>query len=73
MQIGFSYQMHLDGHWQKVRLTHVSPARTFFVFTVGKGHHRAISMTYRMLARLCEIDRAVKSAPLEEALMKGEA
>ena len=25
VQIGFAYQMHLDGEWQKVRLSHVSP------------------------------------------------
>ena len=57
VQIGFSYQMHLDGEWQKVRLAHVSPGRTFFVFTRGQRHQRTISLTHRMLVRLCEAGR----------------
>ena len=57
VQIGFAYQMHLDGAWQKVRLNHVSPGRSFFVFTQGARHKKTISMTYRMLARLCETGR----------------
>ena len=57
VQIGFAYQMHLEGQWQKVRLNHVSPGRTFFVFTHGARHKKTISMTYRMLARLCESNR----------------
>ena len=57
VQIGFAYQMHLDGAWQKVRLNHVSPGRSFFVFTHGARHKKTISMTYRMLARLCETGR----------------
>jgi hypothetical protein len=40
VQIGFSYQMHLDGEWQKVRLSHVSPARSFFIFTHGRATRR---------------------------------
>ena len=36
VQIGFAYQMHIDGDWQKVRLVHVSPGRSFFVFNRGK-------------------------------------
>ncbi|HNU12085.1 MAG TPA: DUF1631 family protein [Rubrivivax sp.] len=68
VQIGFSYQMHLEGQWQKVRLAHVSPGRSFFVFTHGKRHQRTISLTQRMLARLCESDRfrAFESAQLLE-------
>ena len=57
VQIGFAYQMHLDDKWQKVRLNHVSPGRSFFVFTHGGRHKKTISMTYRMLLRLCETGR----------------
>jgi hypothetical protein len=57
VQIGFAYQMHLDDKWQKVRLNHVSPGRTFFVFTRGARHKQTISMTHRMLVRLCETGR----------------
>jgi len=57
VQIGFAYQMHIDGDWHKVRLGHVSAGRTFFVFTRGQKHKRTISMTYRMLARMCETNR----------------
>lgn len=68
VQIGFAYQMHLDGAWQKVRLNHVSPGRTFFVFTSGQRHKRTISLTHRMLARLCDSGRlrAFESAYLLE-------
>jgi Protein of unknown function (DUF1631) len=57
VQIGFSYRMHFEGTWHKVRLSHISPGRTFFVFTRGKDHQHAISMTARMLYRLCETGR----------------
>ena len=57
VQIGFAYQMHLDDTWQKVRLNHVSPGRSFFVFTHGGRHKKTISMTHRMLLRLCETGR----------------
>jgi hypothetical protein len=57
VQIGFAYQMHIDGDWHKVRLAHVSAGRTFFVFTRGQKHKRTISMTYRMLLRMCETNR----------------
>lgn len=68
VQIGFSYQMHLEGAWQKVRLAHVSPGRTFFVFTRGQRHQQTISLTHRMLVRLCESGRmrAFESAELLE-------
>jgi hypothetical protein len=68
VQIGFAYQMHLEGEWQKVRLNHVSPGRTFFVFTRGKRHKHTISLTHRMLVRLCESKRlrAYESAYLLE-------
>ena len=57
VQIGFAYQMHLESGWNKVRLTHVSPGRSFFVFSHGSKQRRTISMTYRMLSRLCETGR----------------
>ncbi len=68
VQIGFAYQMHLQGQWQKVRLVHVSPARTFFVFRHGSKQRQAISLTHRMLTRLCETERmrAFESAYLIE-------
>jgi Protein of unknown function (DUF1631) len=57
VQIGFSYRMHFEDQWHKVRLSHISPGRTFFVFTRGAKHQHAISMTARMLFRLCETGR----------------
>ncbi len=57
VQIGFAYQMQLGGQWQKVRLSHVSPARSFFVFTHGQRHQQSLSLTQRMLVRLCEAGR----------------
>lgn len=68
VQVGFAYRMHIDETWQKVRLSHVSPARTFFVFTRGSKHPQAISLTQRMLVRLCESGRlrAFESAYLLE-------
>jgi hypothetical protein len=68
VKVGFAYQMHLKDEWQKVRLTHVSAGRGFFVFTRGKRHQETISMTARMLARMCESGRmrAVESAYLME-------
>jgi hypothetical protein len=57
VQLGFAYQMHLHGEWQKVRLSHVSPGRTFFVFTHGARHKQTVSLTQRMLARLAESGR----------------
>ena len=57
VQLGFAYQMQLQGHWQKVRLSHVSAARSFYVFTHGDRHQQTISLTLRMLVRLCEAGR----------------
>ena len=57
IQIGFAYQMHLDGQWRKVRLSHVSAARSFFIFTHGSRHKQTVSLTQRMLVRLCETGR----------------
>ena len=68
VKLGFAYQMHLKDEWQKVRLTYLSPARSFFVFSSGRKHQETISMTSRMLARMCESGRmrAVESAYLME-------
>jgi hypothetical protein len=68
IKLGFAYQMHLKDEWQKVRLAHVSAGRAFFVFTSGRKHQETISMTARMLARMCETGRlrAVESAYLME-------
>ena len=68
IKLGFAYQMHMKDEWQKVRLAHVSAGRSFFVFTRGKKHQETISMTARMLARMCETNRfrAVESTYLME-------
>ena len=68
VRVGFAYQMHLKDAWQKVRLNYVSPARSFFVFTRGQKHQETISLTSRMLARMCDTGRmrAVESAYLME-------
>ncbi len=68
MQIGFAYQMQLQGDWQKVRLAHVSPGRSFFVFTHGAKQRETVSMTHRMLVKLCDAGRfrAMESAYLLE-------
>ncbi|WP_312028374.1 DUF1631 family protein [Aquabacterium sp. J223] len=68
VQLGMAYQMHLEGEWQKVRLTYVSPGRAFFIFSRGRKHQKTISLTARMLRRLCESGRmrAFESAYLLE-------
>ncbi|OYT98968.1 MAG: hypothetical protein CFE40_09255 [Burkholderiales bacterium PBB1] len=57
LRIGFAYQMLLKDQWQKVRLTYMSPGRSFFVFTHGRNLQETISLTARMLARMCEAER----------------
>ncbi|MDP1899074.1 MAG: DUF1631 family protein [Rubrivivax sp.] len=68
VQVGFAYRMNLQGDWHKVRLAHVSAARSFFIFTHGARHKQTISLTQRMLVRLCETGRlrAFESALLIE-------
>ncbi len=68
VQIGFAYQMQLQGEWQKVRLAHVSAGRSFFVFTHGAKQRETVSMTHRMLVKLCGAGRlrALESAFLLE-------
>ena len=85
VQIGFSYRMHFEDQWHKVRLSHISPGRTFFVFTRGSKHQHAISMTARMLYRLCEtgrlrayenaylIERATARARKQLAALRGDS
>ncbi len=68
LRIGFAYEMLLQERWQKVRLSHVSPGRSFFVFTHGHRHQQTLTMTARMVRRICEGGRmrAVESAYLVE-------
>lgn len=57
LQTGIAYRMHVEDRWQRVRLNWISPGRAFFVFTHGKAHQKTISMTARMLHRMCETER----------------
>ncbi|MBA3591292.1 MAG: DUF1631 family protein [Methylibium sp.] len=57
VQTGIAYRMLLEGRWQRVRLSWVSPQRAFFVFTHGKAHEKTLSTTARMLTRMCETER----------------
>jgi hypothetical protein len=57
LQTGIAYRMHVEGRWQRVRLNWISPGRAFFVFTHGKAHQKTISMTSRMLTRMCDTER----------------
>ncbi len=68
IQVGFAYQMHLQDSWQKVRLSHVSPGRSFFIFAHGGRHKKTVSLTQRMVLRLCETGRlrAFENATLIE-------
>ena len=85
IQLGFAYQMNLKEQWQKVRLTYMSPGRSFFVFSRGKKYQETISMTSRMLSRMCEtgrlrafenaylMERATQRARKQLAAMKAPA
>ena len=57
VQLGFAYQMYLDDQWRKVKLSHVSAARSFFIFAHGPKQRETVSLTQRMLVRLCETGR----------------
>ena len=57
MQLGFAYQMHTGDEWQKMRLAHISAGRSFFIFTHGNRHQETVTMTARMLKKLCEAGR----------------
>jgi hypothetical protein len=54
LQLGIAYQMHLEGQWVKVRLAHISAGRSFFIFTHGSKHQETLTMTARMLRKMCE-------------------
>jgi len=54
LHIGTAYRMHRDGDWVKVRLAHISATRSFFIFTHGTKHQETLTMTVRMLRKLCE-------------------
>lgn len=57
LQLGFAYQMNTGEQWRKVRLAHISAGRSFFIFTYGQKHQETVTMTARMLKRLCESGR----------------
>lgn len=57
LQLGAAYQMHTGEQWQKMRLAHVSAGRSFFIFTHGNRHQETVTMTARMLKKLCEAGR----------------
>jgi hypothetical protein len=66
--IGNAYEMLIKERWQKVRLSHISPGRAFFVFTHGTDHQQTVSMTVRMVRRVCGSGRlrAFEAVPLVE-------
>ncbi len=68
LELGCAYRMNTEGKWRKVRLSHISAQRSFFIFTEGDQHPKTVTMTARMLRRLCESERlrAVESAHLLE-------
>lgn len=68
LQLGFAYHMILQDEWKKVRLSFISPGRTLFAFTRGINHQEVISVTARMLYRMCDSGRlrAVEHADLME-------
>lgn len=68
LELGCAYRMNTEGKWRKMRLSHISAQRSFFIFTEGDQHPKTVTMTARMLRRLCESERlrAVESAHLLE-------
>ena len=85
LQLGASYRLLLKDQWEKVRLTYMAPGRTLFLFTHGVNDRRSISMTARMLEKLCDarrmrtfeegglIDRAAERAKVQLAALKQAA
>ena len=57
LQLGFAYQMNTGDSWRKVRLAHISAGRSFFIFTYGAKHQETVTMTARMLRKMCEAGR----------------
>lgn len=68
IQPGVAYQMYLSDAWKKVRLSWVSPGRTFFIFTYGRMYKQTITVTSRTLNKLCDGNRfrAYENAELIE-------
>ncbi len=68
IQPGVAYQMYLNDSWKKVRLSWVSPGRTFFIFTYGRMYKQTITVTSRTLNKLCDSRRfrAYENAELIE-------
>ena len=68
LELGCVYRMNTENAWRKVRLSHISAQRSFFIFTEGTKHPKTVTMTARMLRRLCESERlrAYESAHLLE-------
>ncbi|MEO5734979.1 MAG: DUF1631 family protein, partial [Rubrivivax sp.] len=66
LQVGSCYRLLLDAQWQQIRLTYMAPGRNFFMFSHGAKDRQSISMTARMIDRLCAASRLVvsESAPL---------
>lgn len=65
---GLAYLMQLGSGWQQVQLSHISPGGGFFLFTHGHQQLQSVSMTRRMLQRLCDAGRfrALENATLIE-------
>ncbi|MFO1250326.1 MAG: DUF1631 family protein [Inhella sp.] len=57
LQLGCAYRIHTGTDWKKVKLTHISAQRSFFIFTEGEQFPKTVTMTARMLRRLCETER----------------
>jgi hypothetical protein len=68
LEVGCVYRMNTGEAWRKVKLAHISQGRSFFIFTEGEKHPKTLTMTARMLKRLCESERlrAYESAQLLE-------
>ncbi len=66
LQLGLSYRLLLHAQWQPIRLTYLAPGRNFFMFSHGAKQRQSISMTARMVDRLCASARMLsgESAPL---------
>ena len=57
LELGSAYELNLKGRWEKVRLTYMSPSRTLFLFAHGAKDRETVSMTSRLLGRLCDTGR----------------
>jgi len=57
LEVGCVYRMNTGDAWRKVKLAHISEGRSFFIFTEGEKYPKTLTMTARMLRRLCESER----------------